>query len=149
MAIQVEAKEPGEPLPPEERYVLLKGYNQQAVVDKETGLIWERDPNQNGNLPWAQARQVCLNKSVHHKKGWRLHSITELTGVWDPFIVQPASPFIGICCKTFWSSTVDASAPTTQAWTMDTANGFTRITPLSDNMGIWCVKGESPSLQQY
>src|SRR5689334_5305035 len=93
-AIQAQAKQPGDPLPPDERYLLLKGYNEQAVLDQETGLIWERDPNQNGTLAWAQARQVCLNKRVANKKGWRLPTITELTSVWDPFIVQQASPFI-------------------------------------------------------
>ena len=63
------------------RFVLLEAFSSGAVLDKETGLVWERDPtffdpNNVGEFTnvgsWSIAAITCVRKIVGGRKGWRL-----------------------------------------------------------------------------
>src|SRR5207247_208787 len=56
------------------------GPGRRAVLDRETGLVWEQSP-QTTNHTWLDARFQCANKNIGGRKGWRLASFVELTSL--------------------------------------------------------------------
>ena len=67
-------------LPVSQRFVILQAFNSDAVLDKETGLVWEKSP-QTTAVSSANVRLTCANKAVGGRKGWRLPSLTELSSL--------------------------------------------------------------------
>ena len=68
-------------LPADERFVLVMGG--AAVLDKETGLVWEQAPSTSERF-WLDSRSHCLNLTVGGRMGWRLPSLHELMSLVDP-----------------------------------------------------------------
>src|SRR5262249_36993193 len=83
--------------------------NSAAVLDRQTGLVWEKTPSTAPFL-WAsdQAIAHCNNLSLGNRKGWRLPTIQELATLVDadpantsfprlppghPFQVQPTANY--------------------------------------------------------
>jgi hypothetical protein len=64
----------------DERFELVMG--DDAVLDKETGLVWEQSPN-TSTLTWEQACVDCDAVEVSGRKGWRLPTIEELASLVD------------------------------------------------------------------
>lgn len=75
-------------LPAAERFIILKAFTSDAVLDKNTGLVWEMSP-QMADAKWNIARFTCINKTVGGQKGWRLPSVPELTSLIDPSVAPP------------------------------------------------------------
>jgi hypothetical protein len=65
------------------RFVVLPDFSNEAVLDRETGLVWERAPNVSPTRYWSDSRQICVNKNVGGRRGWRLPSIHELASLLD------------------------------------------------------------------
>ena len=67
------------------RFVVLSNMASAAVLDRETGLVWERsagDKNGNGDLEddrrtWAAALSYCATLGVGNRGGWRLPTVQE------------------------------------------------------------------------
>ena len=74
-------------LPANERFVLAMGG--AAVLDKETGLVWEQSPETNV-ARWSLARLVCPTQTVGGRKAWRLPSVHELANLVDQSNAFPA-----------------------------------------------------------
>ena len=75
----------------------LTAFNSDAVLDKETGLVWEKSPATTAGTS-SSARSTCANKAVGGRKGWRLPSMPELAtgrGLSGPD--SPAGPSISEC----------------------------------------------------
>lgn len=121
-----------------------------AVLDKNTGLVWEQapditgGPNADGKREWFEAIKYCLNKEVGGTMGWRLPSVVELTSLKDltlpaPFV--PASVFTNVQTTFYWSATSFADFPITHAWNVLFNNGivahYGKILPFN----VWCVRG--------
>ena len=60
-------------LPAAQRFVLLAAFNNDAVRDNNTGLVWEESP-QSAPATWNGARFMCINKNVGGQKGWPLRA---------------------------------------------------------------------------
>jgi hypothetical protein len=65
------------------RFVVLVDFNNQAVLDRETRLVWEESIAGGSGVTWAEAAYACINKNVGGRKVWRLPSITELLSLVD------------------------------------------------------------------
>jgi hypothetical protein len=132
-------------LPTATRFIVLGGFNNEAVRDNETGLVWEQSPHA-VELIWAEARTHCINKNVGFRKGWRLPSVAELATLVDPSVpapqlkLPPGHPFQNVQVDNYWSATTDAST-TTNAWTVDFANSGIPVHPKSLSNYAWCVRG--------
>ena len=82
------------------RFVVLDAFQGSAVLDKETGLVWQRsaDRNRDGVIndldraPWLFALAACRGSEVGNRKGWRLPTIDELSSLVDPSTNSPALP---------------------------------------------------------
>ena len=122
-----------------------------AVLDQNTGLVWEQAPDTTGGLnfdgtyPWAKATSYCANKtvpSVGGTVGWRLPSVIELKSVQDPSLSAPFVPtvFDGVQPAGYWSATTGAGTPT-QAWYVDFTNGGVVGNGSDQTLAAWCVRG--------
>lgn len=129
-----------------QRFVVLAAFNNEAVLDKNTGLVWERSPNTTVRTSWTGAIHACVNREVGRTLGWRLPSVAELASLLDlslgiPWVPVPASVFIGIQPAVFWSSTEVAGTPSA-AWAVVFADGpFVDRFNKGGDFGIWCVRG--------
>ena len=110
-------------LPAAQRFVIV--LDGAAVLDKETGLVWEKSPDTTERT-WNNAVSYCYKKTVGGRKGWRLPTIEELASLIDTTQSNPAlpngHPFLNVQSDYYWSSTACAFN-TDYAWFMDLANG--------------------------
>jgi hypothetical protein len=52
-------------------------------TDPATGLMWTRQDN-GSNVNWNQAKDYCTNMTLFGYSNWRLATIEELAGIYDP-----------------------------------------------------------------
>ena len=136
------------------RFTVLSAFNNEAVLDKETQLVWEKSPGETDGVPgitaadrlaWASARVHCLNKNVGGRKGWRLPSFVELASLEDPANTNAAlptgHPFTNIQSNDYWSASTNAAGPTS-AWRVSFDDGFVGFALKSNSHFVWCVRGE-------
>lgn len=129
-------------LPSGSRFVVLTSFNNEAVRDNETGLVWAQSPALT-ILVWKDARLHCPNRNIGGRKGWRLPSFPELASLIDPSnsnsTPPPGHPFTNIQSAHYWSATAVADEPTS-AWLVDFSLGVG--TASKDGSGhAWCVRG--------
>ena len=135
----------GKALPAAQRFVILSAFNSEAVLDKETGLIWERSP-QTTSARWIAARRTCIEKNVGGQKGWRLPLLEELTSLVDPSVappgptLPPGHPFLTVQPTVYWSATrVDEDARGSWAVHFGLGGGTTFIN-WAHSVPSWCVR---------
>ncbi len=75
-------------LPAATRFIILSNFNSAAVLDRNTGLVWEKSPDAT-TTTWDSARFFCLNRTTGGQKGWRLPSVHELASLIDPSVAPP------------------------------------------------------------
>ena len=92
-----------------ERFEVLHQFDDEAVLDRETQLVWERapqDPSPGFRGTFAQAVADCYARIAGGRMGWRLPTVEELTSLLvetptrNPQVIRAAlphgHPFIGI-----------------------------------------------------
>lgn len=138
------------------RFTLLPQFSGEAVLDKETGLVWQLAPTEMfGNLPVAS--RYCADVSIGNRRGWRLPTLQELKSLTDPSESSPTltagHPFANIdLTHHHWSSTVTLDSPT-YVWTMGFNVGEVARTAMCTagtcpgapivELVAWCVRGGS------
>jgi Protein of unknown function (DUF1566) len=127
------------------RFTILSQFGNLAVLDNETGRVWQRRPSTD-TFDWNGAQSRCNRLIVGNRQGWRLPTIQELASLVDPSRSNPAlprnHPFINVQLQSFyWSATTNASS-TNRAWAVDFESGQP---PFEDPKGstnfAWCVRG--------
>ena len=68
-------------LPAAQRFQLVMGGD--AVLDKETGLVWQREVLALPEI-WADASNGCYALLLGGRLGWRLPAVEELLSLLDP-----------------------------------------------------------------
>ena len=87
------------------RFVLV--LDDEAVLDRETGLVWQRDTDDTG-YNWDSAQNICYQIEIGGRMGWRLPTIDELATLIDRTQSNPALPEGHLFTNVkgfYWSST--------------------------------------------
>lgn len=116
-----------------------------AVLDKETGLVWQRDTD-NALRDWNGACAYCYMLSLGGRKGWRLPTIEELSSLVDPSRTDPAlpegHPFTNVKVADFhWSSSSTYAGYPDGAWYVDFDFGFVHYYAKTGDYYVRCVRG--------
>jgi hypothetical protein len=132
------------------RFVVLVDFNNAAVLDKETGLVWEQSPDA-GTFIWFRAQVHCYELEVGGRKGWRLPTIEQLASLVDSTQSNPAlpsgHPFANVQSTAYWSATTLAGQ-NAGAWFVDFHLGNVSfglggvLGNKDDALHAWCVRGE-------
>ena len=126
------------------RFKVLEQFNDEAVLDKETGLVWEQSPSTGDQ--WFRVFADCHNKNVGGRKGWRLPTIEELMSLVDPTVsspgptLPPGHPFTNVQSFNYWSTTTVSDSPGL-AWTVLFSDGNLVAGNKNGFLLVWCVRG--------
>jgi hypothetical protein len=105
------------------RFIILSNWGKAAVLDKETGLVWQRSPSTT-SFSWESAQDHCNNLKTGNRMGWRLPTLQELLSLEDPAVASPGptlpngNPFANVqstSSSAYWSATTLA-ANTAAGW---------------------------------
>lgn len=127
------------------RFVVLDAFAGAAVLDKETGLVWERTPEEQ-IMNWTNALHRCAVSTAGNRRGWRAPTLEELASLLDPTIpspgpqLSPGHPFDLGNGDGFWTANtyvLDA----TRAFLIGVGSGITPAPFKSSEFRVWCVRG--------
>jgi hypothetical protein len=125
------------------RFFVLMNMNSEAVLDKETGLVWEQSSSTD-TKNWIDAHSHCNALKKGNRMGWRLPTLQELESLVDPSRSNPAlpngHPFSNALSSGYWSSTTGASGPAS-AWNVHFSDGYVGYDGKGHGMYVRCVRG--------
>jgi hypothetical protein len=115
----------------------------QAVLDRTTGLVWERAPSstlmsQPGGLTH------CANRVIGSAKGWRLPSVEELASLVSVGNTNPALPGghpFSIQNASYWSSSLVPTSTNDNFRAVSFATGSVTSFTTASIIQVWCVRG--------
>jgi hypothetical protein len=115
-----------------------------AVLDKETGLVWERTPSGYANN-WTRSSDYCAATEVGGRKGWHLPTIEQLASLVDTSVAGypklPAGhPFTVVESSYYWSATTLAGN-SANAWNVFFLSGSVYSVDKTSSNYVWCVRG--------
>jgi len=137
-------------LPSGTRFIILSNFASNAVLDRETGLVWERSPATTTNT-WYNSLDACANLALGGRKGWRLPSVQELASLVDPSVTNPAlpsgHPFLNVQSAIYWAGAIRvAAAP----WVVNFSTGAVTFVSGTDGPHYaWCVRGGQNHSRDY
>lgn len=136
----------------EDRFEIL---SEQLARDRLTGLVWQRyAPPQSERTPtYANAKTYCANLTIDGEGGFRLPEIAELESLIDERQVPAINTnvFPNRTETLHWSASKSVISPNTDdgegniisspsGWTVRFDVGMSRITPLTTNAAVRCVR---------
>jgi hypothetical protein len=136
-----------------QRFKVLADFNGDAVLDRETGLVWERKPDQLSLGSWAFIDEECLANFTGQRLGWRPPAIEELLSLMAP--LQPdklpaGHPFdLGperrSIPRTFWAMSTNNVQPANNNFAFyanfEPGGSFSSDPKISGLHRFWCVRG--------
>lgn len=135
-------------LPSATRFIVLSNWGNQAVLDRETGLVWERSADRPATF-WYGAFYQCIQSTVGGRSGWRLPTVHELLRTvvaGSNFETVTDSPFAHLATgKTYWTSTRGQPSDPNDYFAVPVGSARTGLEDAgsSNNYVPWCV--QSPS----
>ncbi len=114
-----------------------------GVLDKETGLVWEKSPANLWNS-WVDDVDKCAQLEVDGRKGWHLPTIEQLASLADTSVsglpkLPAGHPFTGVLPDYYWSAT---SCVYGGAWWVNFVNGSVGYSYYKTGEAyVWCVRG--------
>lgn len=113
--------------------------NGEAVLDKETGLVWAKNASLGGNSNWTSAIQSCASLSISNRKGWRLPTVDELASL-NP--LPAGHPFINVYSypARYWTCTPDPGDSTKAYYVGFGSSQINRDLKTTTNY-VWAVRG--------
>jgi hypothetical protein len=144
------------------RFEVLADFNNEAVLDKETGLVWEKSPGT--NTYGLQSAQIHCNDLCRYNTsgrcGWRLPTVQELESLIDPTrsslhgvsTLPSGNPFSNVQVDEnradglqYWSATVVPWGGSQSAYSVTFTPGkgvYVQGAVTNENY-VWCVRGGS------
>jgi hypothetical protein len=128
------------------RFQILNELSEEAVLDRETHLVWERFPSTEG-VSWSQAARSCALKTIGGHRGWRLPTFFELMSLVDPSVRGTAAlpvlpighPFSSARATRYWSETAVSDDPS-KAYAVDFLHGDVIGHSKREAREYWCVR---------
>jgi hypothetical protein len=126
------------------RFEVLADWGNAAVLDKETGLVWEQSPS-TATFNWYFAEDHCVDLTVGGRDGWRLPTVHELKSLVDRTqspVLPAGHPFNNVQSSAFsfyWSGT--AGAGPVSAWYVNFGNASAGGGDKEGKIYVWCVRG--------
>jgi hypothetical protein len=129
------------------RFEVLADFNNEAVLDKETGLVWWKNASRYSSI-WGAAISICNDSELGGRKGWRLPTVAELTSLVDPtqqsLPLPSGHPFVNVYSGSFWSATNDVGDTSrVDCVSMGCCHGDVGVCYKTGpfDFGVWCVRG--------
>jgi hypothetical protein len=131
--------------PSAQRFVTLPDFNNEAVLDKDTDLIWEISPRPT-TVTWNEARSTCATRTTGGRKGWRLPAPAEMRSLVGPAVdspipnLPPGHPFSNIQPSSYWTVVPEANQPSYARYVdafLGNVLSFIKIYTYP----VWCVRG--------
>ena len=115
-----------------------------AVLDRETGLVWQRDP-QSSLTVWDASIEACNDLFLGGRYGWQLPTFAEFASLFDgSSTALPAGhPFTvsaGDLSTSYWTASADSDL-TTGAFALLPVNPSTGNGAKTLGLRRWCVRG--------
>ena len=92
-----------------ERFVVLSQFQNQAVLDKETQLVWQAKPAGTVYFPakatWMDAVEYCHRATTGGRRGWRLPTFPEIASIWGTDGVKPPG-FNAVPDDLYWTASM-------------------------------------------
>ena len=133
------------------RFDVLLRFDDEAVLDHETQLVWEQAPSTTTVL-WSAARISCANKVVSGRMGWRLPTFYELASLVDADEPSPSlppnHPFDDVAGVAYWASTTHVLNDDF-AWHVNFGIPDLSVSSKVALLRVWCVRGGSVATDAY
>jgi len=128
------------------RFVVLSNWGGAAVLDRETGLVWEKSPSPEEG-PWIIALQHCNTLTVGNRMGWRLPTVQELTSLIDPtvpvFPTLPSGHPFEQLQPVYWSANTHPDLSGVARAVSFNGSNVVSNGSKTGNGWVWCVRGGS------
>jgi len=131
------------------RFVVLANMSSAAVLDRETGLVWERSPSTE-RVAWRGGLVHCNEfTTIGNRLGWRLPTLQELASLIDPSqnspALPPGHPFLDVQLTDYYFTATSDGRNTDNKFVVSFANDGDLANGLTGNQDlpkfIWCVRG--------
>lgn len=129
------------------RFVILLNWSSEAVLDRETGLVWQVTPGigspYGSDSNWYGATMNCAGVGTGGRYGWRLPTYHEISSLADATGALPAGhPFQVDTNPLYWSATI---YPGDDKFAL-ARNITAAMAPIVANRvivsaNVWCVRG--------
>jgi hypothetical protein len=121
----------------------------EGVLDRETGLVWDRQPSEN-TFDWDTAVRSCHDRNRGDRLGWRLATVSELLSLLDgqaggglpadhPFALTGPN-------DTYWTATPN-TASTGRSMRVDISDASVVDELTGAAHQAWCVRGPGGDVQ--
>ncbi len=133
--------------PSSQRFEILAAFNYDAVLDKTTGLVWERSP-QTATVTYNEARRFCVGRMAGEQTGWRLPSPIELRSLVGPIRglsrphLPPNHPFLNVQATSYWAMVSETDHGPYGKYVdafLGNILSFFKVKMVS--FPVWCVRG--------
>lgn len=117
------------------RFIVLSNWNDNAVLDRETGLVWEK-----GSVNYFDALDAsrhCIVQNTGGRGGWRLPTVQELRSLL--FGLPSGHPFF-LVPGFYWSASTPADNPNVMHAVPSDGVGVT-VADKSLANSVLCVRG--------
>jgi hypothetical protein len=126
------------------RFEVLSDFDNTAVLDRETGLVWEKSPSPD-DTNWRNALLRCNDLNLGGRRGWRLPTVQELGSLMDGTRSYRALPsghpsFQDVQWSYYWSATTYGGETdyASGVWLVD---GHSFAAHKNLEHFVWCVRG--------
>jgi hypothetical protein len=114
-----------------------------AVLDKETGLVWEKLPG-TSTYAWGTQINRCFTAAIGGRRGWHLPTMEQLSSLVDISTSSPSlptgHPFLNVQLDMYWTSTTYQNT-SGSAWVVNFSDGWVTTLSKGSSTYAWCVRG--------